>query len=63
MRGGLAKMTEAGCVVVGGHSVRDAEIKFGYAVTGLIHPDRVLTNAGAVPGDVLVSRKRSGRAL
>src|SRR6202051_1696200 len=51
MRGGIAKMAEAGCVVVGGHSVRDSEIKFGYAVTGLIDPERVLTNAGAAQGD------------
>ena len=49
MRGGLAKMAEAGCTVVGGHSVRDAEMKFGYAVTGLIDPARVYTNAGASP--------------
>ena len=50
MRGGLAKMAEAGCTVVGGHTVRDTEMKFGYAVTGLIDPARVLTNAGARPG-------------
>src|SRR5580692_6950068 len=47
MRGGMTKMAEAGCVVVGGHSVKDQEIKFGYAVTGVIDPDHVLTNAGA----------------
>src|SRR6202041_930237 len=46
MCGGMAKVAEAACVVLGGHSVRDQEIKFGYAVTGLIDPDRVLTNAG-----------------
>ncbi len=45
--GGMAKLGEAACVLVGGHSVRDQEIKFGYAVTGLIDPDHVLTNAGA----------------
>src|SRR5271170_5098249 len=45
MRGGMAKLAEAGCVVLGGHSVRDTEIKFGYAVTGLIDPENVLTNA------------------
>src|SRR6202051_5423949 len=44
MSGRLSKMTEAGCTVVGGHSVRDAEMKFGYAVTGLINPDCVYTN-------------------
>lgn len=63
MRGGLSKMAEAGCVVVGGHSVRDAEIKFGYAVTGLIHPDHVLTNAGAIEGDVLVLTKTLGTGV
>src|SRR5271169_2187764 len=51
MMGGMAKMSEAGCVVVGGHSVRDSEIKFGYAVTGLIDPERVFTNAGSLVGD------------
>src|SRR5580658_7985540 len=45
MRGGMSKMAEAGCAVVGGHSVRDAEIKFGYSVTGLIDPQHVFTNA------------------
>src|ERR1700690_3165762 len=48
MRGGLTKMEEANCIVGGGHSVRDTGIKFGYAITGLIHPDRVFTNTGAV---------------
>jgi len=47
LAGGLSKMMEANCTVVGGHSVRDPEIKFGYAVTGMIHPDRVLANANA----------------
>jgi selenide, water dikinase len=60
MRGGLSKMAEAGCVVVGGHSVRDAEMKFGYAVTGLIDPDRVYTNAGALAGDILILTKPIG---
>jgi selenide, water dikinase len=63
MRGGLAKMAEAGCVVVGGHSVRDAEIKFGYAVTGLIDPERVFTNTGAVPGDTLILTKPIGTGV
>src|SRR5271168_396677 len=57
MRGGMTKMGEAECVVVGGHSVRDKEIKFGYAVTGLIHPDHIYINAGAVAGDVLILTK------
>ena len=63
MRGGIAKMREAGCVVVGGHSVRDAEIKFGYAVTGLIDPGRVFTNTGAVPGDALILTKPIGTGV
>ena len=63
MRGGMAKMREAGCIVVGGHSVRDAEIKFGYAVTGLIDPDRVFTNTGAVAGDTLILTKPIGTGV
>jgi selenide,water dikinase len=63
MRGGIAQMAEAGCVVVGGHSVRDAEIKFGYAITGLIDPDRVFTNTGAVPGDTLILTKPIGTGV
>jgi len=50
LAGGLAKMQEAGCAVIGGHSIGDEEIKFGYAVTGIINPKRVLTNDGARPG-------------
>jgi selenide,water dikinase len=63
MLGGMSKMAEAGCAVVGGHSVRDAEIKFGYAVTGLIDPQRVLTNAGAVAGDALILTKPIGTGV
>jgi len=63
MRGGMSKMSEAGCAVVGGHSVRDAEIKFGYAVTGLIDPQRVLTNTGAKPGDALILTKPIGTGV
>jgi selenide, water dikinase len=63
MRGGLSKMSEAGCTVVGGHSVRDAEMKFGYAVTGLIDPRQVLTNAGAREDDVLILTKPIGTGV
>ena len=63
MRGGMATLAEAGCVVLGGHSVRDAEIKFGYAVTGLIDPDRVLTNTGAQQGDDLILTKPIGTGV
>jgi selenide,water dikinase len=63
MRGGLAKMSEAHCTVVGGHSVRDAEMKFGYAVTGLIDPARVYTNAAARHGDALILTKPIGTGV
>lgn len=63
LRGGAEKMIEAGCVVLGGHSVKDDEIKFGYAVTGVVHPERVATNAGARPGDVLVLTKALGTGI
>jgi selenide,water dikinase len=63
MLGGLSKMTEAGCVVVGGHSVRDAEIKFGYAVTGLIDPEHILTNAAAREDDILILTKPIGTGV
>ncbi|MBX7102976.1 MAG: selenide, water dikinase SelD [Gemmataceae bacterium] len=58
--GGADRMRAARCIVLGGHSVRDAEIKFGYAVTGFVHPERFLTNAGAKPGDLLVLTKPLG---
>ncbi len=63
MRGGLSVMEEASCVVVGGHSVRDNEIKFGYAVTGLVHPDRVFRNTGVQVGDALVFTKALGTGV
>ncbi|MGH9376695.1 MAG: selenide, water dikinase SelD, partial [Terriglobia bacterium] len=63
LRGGLEKMQEAGCAVIGGHSIADEEIKFGYAVTGLIEPKRVLSNAAARPGDRLVLTKRIGTGV
>ena len=63
LAGGLSKMIEAGCTVIGGHSIRDEETKFGYAVTGLIHPKRVLANAGAKPGDALIFTKALGTGV
>jgi selenide,water dikinase len=63
LRGGLEKMREAGCAVLGGHSVNDPELKFGYAVTGTIHPARVKTNSGARPGDALVFTKAIGTGV
>jgi selenide,water dikinase len=63
LAGGLSKMMEAGCTVIGGHSIRDEETKFGYAVTGLINPKRVLTNASAKAGDALVLTKALGTGV
>jgi selenide,water dikinase len=63
MKGGWAKMQEAGCTVIGGHSIGDDEIKFGYAVTGLIDPARMLANSGARPGDRLVLTKAIGTGI
>ena len=63
LAGGLSKMIEAGCSVIGGHSVRDQELKFGYSVTGLIDPARVLTNGGAKAGDRLVFTKALGTGV
>ncbi len=63
LQGGSAKMQEAGCAVIGGHSIGDEEIKFGYAVTGLVNPARVLSNAAAQPGDRLVLTKRIGTGI
>lgn len=63
MAGGLSKMLEAECAVIGGHSVKDAEMKFGYAVTGTIHPGRVLKNKGAQVGDVVFLTKPIGTGV
>ena len=63
MQGGAEKMHEAGCSILGGHSVADDEIKFGYAVTGAVHPERVKANAGARAGDALVFTKRLGTGV
>jgi selenide,water dikinase len=60
LAGGADKVAEAGAVIVGGHSVRDAEIKYGLAVTGTVHPDEVITNRGARPGDRLILTKPIG---
>jgi selenide,water dikinase len=60
LRGGAAVAAEAGVAVLGGHSIEDAEPKFGMAVTGIVHPDEVLTNAGGVAGDTLVLTKPLG---
>jgi selenide, water dikinase len=63
LRGGAEKLLEAGCVLLGGHSVADDEIKFGFAVTGTVHPERVWTNGGAKAGDILVLTKPLGTGV
>jgi selenide, water dikinase len=63
LKGGTEKIHEAGCVVIGGHSVNDDEIKFGYSITGTVHPERVLANSGARPGDALVLTKAIGTGV
>ena len=63
LKGGSDKIQEAGAAVLGGHSVTDPEIKFGYAITGSIHPNRIKTNAGARRGDVLVLTKSIGTGV
>ena len=60
LRGGYEKAYEAGAIITGGHSILDDEPKYGLAVTGFVHPDRVLTNSGAKPGDVLLLTKPLG---
>jgi len=63
LAGGLDKIHEAGALLVGGHSVDDPELKYGLAVTGIVHPDRVLTNRGARPGDKLILTKPLGTGI
>ncbi len=63
LAGGLSKMIEAGCTVIGGHSIRDEETKFGYSVTGIVHPKRVLANSGAKVGDSLLLTKSLGTGV
>lgn len=63
LRGGLSKMDEASCTIVGGHSVRDDDLKFGYAVTGVINPKSIWRNVGAKPGDALVLTKPIGTGV
>ncbi len=62
-RGGFDKLREAGVALLGGHTVQDREIKFGYAITGAVDPKRILTNAGARPGDRLILTKPLGTGI
>jgi selenide, water dikinase len=63
LAGGLSKMIEAGCTVIGGHSIRDEETKFGYSVTGMVHPKKILANTGAKVGDGLLFTKSIGTGV
>jgi len=63
LAGGLSKMIEAGCTVIGGHSIRDEETKFGYSVTGVVHPKKIRANIGAKPGDALLFTKALGTGV
>ncbi len=63
LRGGLDKATEAGVAILGGHTIKDNEPKYGLSVTGLIHPDRIITNAGAHPGNRLFLTKPLGSGI
>jgi selenide, water dikinase len=63
LRGGAEKIAEARCTLLGGHSVSDPELKFGYAITGTVHPDHIWKNAGALPGDVLLLTKKIGTGV
>jgi selenide,water dikinase len=63
VHGGQRKLQEAGCVLLGGHTVRDPEIKFGYAITGLVDPSQMFTNAGASVGQVVVLTKPLGTGV
>jgi len=63
LAGGLSKMVEANCTVIGGHSIRDPEIKLGYSVTGTVHPKKILANSGARAGDRLIVTKPIGTGV
>src|SRR5438552_12765956 len=63
LRGGAARAKEAGCALVGGHTIRNPEPIYGLAVTGVVHPKRMLTNAAARPGDLLVLTKPLGTGI
>lgn len=63
LKGGTEKIIEAGSTLVGGHSVSDPELKFGFAITGTVHPEKIWTNSGAKPGDVLVLTKKLGTGV
>lgn len=63
LRGGLSKITESGAVLAGGHSIKDDELKYGLSVTGVVHPDKIISNGGAKIGDALVLTKPLGTGI
>jgi selenide,water dikinase len=63
MQGGIDKMTEAGVSIIGGHTIRDKEPKYGFTVMGLIHPKKILDNTKAYPGDALILTKKIGTGI
>ena len=63
LRGGLSKITEAGAVLAGGHSIKDDELKYGLSVTCIVHPEKMISNGGAKPGDALVLTKPLGTGI
>jgi selenide,water dikinase len=63
LRGGLSKIQEAGAVLVGGHTVKDSELKYGLSVTGIVHPQKILRNSTCKPGDKIVLTKRIGTGV
>lgn len=63
MQGGIDKMAEAGVSIIGGHTIRDNEPKFGYTVMGLVHPDKILDNTKARPGDAMILTKKIGTGV
>ncbi len=63
LRGGLDKINESGAVLAGGHSIKDDELKYGLSVTGVVHPDKIISNKGAQPGDALILTKALGTGI
>lgn len=63
LKGGHDKAVEAGCTIAGGHTIQDPEPKYGLCVTGYVHPDKILKNVGAQPGDLLVITKPLGTGV
>ena len=63
LRGGIDKLNESGAVLAGGHSIKDDELKYGLSITGIVHPDKLISNKGAQPGDVLILTKALGSGI